>query len=196
LGDGTPIFVRRSNPTAAARAWTMRATVPALMTATPTRGRGVPAVPAAQRDPDPPEHRPLSVIPGYLLPLPQRTHRAEICGAAGDGDAVASAGALALAVRRGQARAALARLEMLDADGGEFRAVQRAGEADQQQRTIAQAGRVGFYRGQDPAQDPGGGGGHGTAGDDMQIAAFRCFGGTTGVASLSKGVFYKSTRCF
>src|SRR5271166_4725399 len=48
VADGTPVFVRRSNPAAAARAWARRATVPALATAAPTRGRGgvVLAVPA------------------------------------------------------------------------------------------------------------------------------------------------------
>ena len=83
-----------------------------------------------------------SVLPGCLLPLPQRTHRAEVCGAVGDGDAVAAAGALALAVRQGQARAALARLEMFDADGGEFRAVQPT-SSSARSRTPARSASIG-----------------------------------------------------
>jgi hypothetical protein len=61
-------------------------------------------------------------------------------------------------VRQGQAQAAFAGLEVLDPDGGELGAAERAGEADQQQRAVAQSGQGGFDRRQDLAQDVGGGG--------------------------------------
>jgi len=47
---------------------------------------------------------------------------------------------------------------MLDADGGEFGTAQRAGEAEQQQRAVAQPGEIGLDRCQDLAQDRRGGG--------------------------------------
>jgi hypothetical protein len=61
-------------------------------------------------------------------------------------------------VRQGQAQAAFAGLEVLDPDGGELGAAERAGEADQQQRAVAQSGQGGFDRRQDLAQDVGGSG--------------------------------------
>jgi hypothetical protein len=58
-------------------------------------------------------------------------------------------------VRQGQAQDAVAGL---DPDSGELGAAERAGEACQQHRAVAQPGQVGFDRHQDLARDVGGGG--------------------------------------
>jgi hypothetical protein len=85
---------------------------------------------AAWWGPDPPEHRPLG-DPGRKLPLPQRRHRTELRSAIGDrhGHGPSAAAALALGVGPGQTQAAVARLEVLDPDGGEFGAARCPGEA-------------------------------------------------------------------
>jgi hypothetical protein len=62
----------------------------------------------------------------------------------------------ALAVRQGQPDAAVGFFQVFEADGGELRPPQRAGEADQQDRAIAQAAQIGRHRHQQPAQDGGG----------------------------------------
>ena len=103
-------------------------------------GRGARAILAAGH-PDPPKHRPVRNA-GGVLPATQRPHRAERGRAVGDGDRDRFAGALALGAGQGEAEAALARLQVLDPNPGELGAAQRAREADQQQRPIAQAPEV------------------------------------------------------
>ena len=72
--------------------------------------------------------------------------RAELGVAVGQGD---GHGAVlgALAVRQGQPDAAVGLLQVLDADGRELRAAERAGKADQQDGAIAQAAQIGRDRG-------------------------------------------------
>ena len=65
---------------------------------------------------------------------------------------------LALRARQGEAEAALARLEMLDPDGGELGPAQGAGEADQQQGAVAPATQIVRDRRQDLVQQVGRGG--------------------------------------
>jgi hypothetical protein len=104
---------------------------------------GVASVPLARR-PDPPEEGARD-DPGRL-PGPHSADRTELGGAVGEGDGDAAAGALALGVRQGQVQAAFAGLEVLYTDGGQLGAAERAGEADQQQRAVAQSGKVGCDR--------------------------------------------------
>jgi len=61
-----------------------------------------------------------------------------------------------LAVRQGQPDAALGLLQVLDADGSELRAAERAGKADQQDRAVAQTAQVARDWRQQAAQDRGG----------------------------------------
>ena len=149
----------RSKPAAAARAWMMRATVPASMAWVPTTraGRVVLLGIPPRRHPDPPEHRPLG-DPGGVLPAPQGAHRAERRAAERDGDGHCLAVALALGAGQGELQAAVALLEVVDPDGGEFAAAQGAGEADQQQGAVAQAAQIVGDQGDDVAQQFDGGG--------------------------------------
>jgi hypothetical protein len=99
------------------------------MAMVPTRGRGVfrPSRPRGgvqiRRKTAP------AVIRGRILPGPQGANWTKRGRAVGEGDGDAASGALSLGVRQGQAQAAFAGLEVLDVDGGELGAAERAGEA-------------------------------------------------------------------
>ena len=177
---------RASKPAAAARAWTMRATVPGSMAAVPTRGRGV-CRPSRPRggDQNPPEHRAFGDA-GRLLPAPQRAHRAEFGRAVGDGDGDAAPGAFALGARQGEAQPALARSRCSTRIAGQFGAAQGPGKADQQQGAVAQACEARGARqiigdgGEDLAQDVGGGG-------ELLGRQLACVGGVATHAGHGRG---------
>ena len=152
---------RRPKPASTARDWTIAATVRGVIAVAPIRGRGGAGArrlrPAdvgrggsqIRRNTGP------SVMPAASSQAVQRTHRAELGVAIGQGDDHRVV-LRTLGLRQGQAQAALGLLQLLDADRRQLRAAQRAGEADQKQRAIAQAAQVGRDRRQEAAQDAGG----------------------------------------
>ena len=129
----------------------MRATVRPSIGLLPTAGRAWHAA-ARGRDPDAAEQRSRGDA-GGVLPAPQRAHRAEFGGAERDrhGDALAVAVTLGERQREAQPARGLppgAR----PATAASSDAAQRAGEAHQQQRAVAQPGQVVADRRQDLAQ--------------------------------------------
>ena len=74
---------------------------------------------------------------GGVTPAPQRAHRAELGGAVRKGDRDALAVAVAFRERQGDAQPVRAGFEIA-AGSGQLGAAERAGEAEQQQRAVAQ----------------------------------------------------------
>ena len=90
------------------------------------------------RGPEPPQHQPGSDAGASAG---ERAHRAGVTDAIRNADLHPLARPVSLGDRQGDAQPVLARLEVVDRDAGELAAAERAGEADQQQRAIAQLGR-------------------------------------------------------
>ena len=114
------------------------------------QGRGV-AGPWVWRQPDPPEHRPFADA-GRLLPEREGANRAELGIAVGEGNGHRR-GLLAFGLRQGKSDAAFGGLEVIGPDRGEFGTPQRAGEAHQDERAVAQAAQIVPDRREQPAHD-------------------------------------------